>query len=96
MWTRFDLYSARARAGFVSAAAVEVGVDEVTIKTDLGRVLLACEAEAERVVAAAQEPVVPVVVELSDDERAAAMGLLRDPDLIGRVAGDLGAGGDRR
>jgi post-segregation antitoxin (ccd killing protein) len=51
---------------------------------------LACEAEAERVVAAALEPVVPVVVELSDDEHAAAMGLLTDPDLIGRVAADLG------
>lgn len=84
-----DLYVARARAGFVSAAAVELGVDEATVKADLGRVLLACEAEVERAVTAAQSPT-PVSIELSENERAAALELLRDPDLIGRIAADLG------
>jgi len=83
-----DLYVARARAGFIAAVAVELGVDEPTIKADLGKVLLACEAEAERVIVDAQTPT-PVVVELSEAERAAALELLRDPDLIGRIAADL-------
>ncbi len=83
-----DLYVARARAGFVSAAAVELGVDEATVKADLGRVLLACEAEVERAVTAAQSPT-PVSIELTESERAAALELLRDPDLIGRIAADL-------
>lgn len=83
-----DLYTARARAGFITAVAVELGVDEPTIKADLGKVLLACEAEAERVIVDAQTPT-PVIVELSDSERAAALELLRDPDLIGRIAADL-------
>jgi hypothetical protein len=83
-----DLYVARARAGFVSAAAVELGVDEATVKADLGRVLLACEVEVERAVTAAQSPTL-VSIELTESERAAAFELLRDPDLIGRLAGDL-------
>jgi hypothetical protein len=83
-----DLYVARARAGFVSAAAVELGVDEATVKADLGRVLLACEVEVERAVTAAQSPT-PVSIELTESERAAALELLRDPDLIGRIAADL-------
>lgn len=83
-----DLYVARARAGFVSAAAVELGVDEAAVKADLGRVLLACEAEVERAVTAAQSPT-PVSIELTESERAAALELLRDPDLVGRIAADL-------
>ena len=83
-----DLYTARARAGFIAAVAVELGVDEPTIKADLGKVLLACEAEAERVIVDAQTPT-PVIVELSEAERVAALELLCDPDLIGRIATDL-------
>ena len=83
-----DLYTARARAGFIAAVAVELGVDEATIKADLGKVLLACEAEAERVIVDAQTPT-PVIVELSEAERVAALELLGDPDLIGRIATDL-------
>ena len=83
-----DLYVARARAGFVSTAAAELGVDEATVKADLGRVLLACEVEVERAVTAAQSPT-PVSIELSESERGAALELLRDPDLVGRIAVDL-------
>ena len=84
----FDLYSAKARAGFVTAAAAEIGVDEAVLKSDLGRVLLACEAEAERVVREVQSPTTPVV-ELSEGERAAALELLRDPGLMDRIAADV-------
>lgn len=46
----FDLYQARARAGFVAAAAAELQVTATVVAADLGRVLLGCEAEAERVI----------------------------------------------
>ena len=49
-----DLYQARHRAAFVKAAAVELGVTEEVIKGDLGRLLLALEAEQERLIAVAQ------------------------------------------
>ena len=84
-----DLYSARARSVFVTAAAAELGVDAAVVKADLGRVLLACEVEAERVVREVQSPPPRPMVELSETERAAALELLRDPDLIGRIAADL-------
>lgn len=83
-----DLYSARARAAFAQMAAAELQLDEGVVKRDLGRVLLACETHAEEVIAAAQAPKT-VEVTLSDVERAAALELLRDPDLVGRVVADF-------
>jgi DNA primase len=85
----FDLYQAKARALFAAAAAVEIGADEQTIKADLGKVLLACEVEAERVVRDAQTPK-RAVVEISPADQAAALNMLRDPLLVERIAGDLG------
>ena len=49
-----DLYQARHRATFVKAAAAELGVAEDVIKADLGKLLLALEAEQEKLLSAAQ------------------------------------------
>lgn len=87
-----DLYSARARAAFVAAAAGELRAEPEVVKADLGRVLLACEARAEEVIAAAQAPTKPEVT-VSGARRAAALDLLRDPDLIARIEGDFAAVG---
>jgi hypothetical protein len=92
-----DLYSARARLVFVAAAAGELGVEPEVVKADVGRVLLACEARAEEVIAAATAPVVPEVT-ISPEGRAAALALLRDPGLVDRVAeafGSVGVVGER-
>lgn len=83
-----DLYSARARAAFVAAAAAELRFEGEVIKADLGRVLLACEAKAEEVIAAAQQPAKPEV-RLTSAQREVAMELLRDPQLIARIEGDF-------
>jgi DNA primase len=88
-----DLYSARARQVFVVQAAAELGVEEVVVKNDLARVLLVCEAEAERVVKDAQAPKTKPVVVLSEQERSAALGLLSDPRLVDRVVEDFAAVG---
>ncbi len=87
-----DLYSARARTGFVKQAAAELGLGEEVVRTDLGRVLLACEAVADDAVAAAQAPAEPAVV-LSETEEAAAMALLRDPKLVERIVADVARAG---
>jgi DNA primase len=84
----FDLYQAKARAMFAAAAAVEIGADESVVKADLGKVLLSCEVEAERVVRDAQTPK-RAVVEISPVDRVAALNMLRDPLLVERIAGDL-------
>ncbi len=87
-----DLYSARARAVFVKAAADELGVSEEVIKRDLAKVLLACETVADEAVAAAQKPK-ESAVELSEEERAAALELLRDPNLVERITADFARAG---
>ena len=83
-----DLYSARARAAFVAAAAGELRLAPEVVKADLGRVLLACEAKAEEVIAAAQAPAKPEI-RLTSAQRDAALDLLRDPDLIARIEKDF-------
>jgi len=86
-----DLYSARARAVFVAAASTELGLDQDIIKRDLGRVLLACERLADEAVTAAQAPDEPEP--MSDADRVAALALLRDPDLAGRIVSDFAQAG---
>lgn len=83
-----DLYSARARSVFVTAAAQELRYESDVVKADLGRVLLACEAKAEEVIAAAQAPAKPEV-KLTSAQREAALELLKDPQLIGRIERDF-------
>jgi DNA primase catalytic core len=87
-----DLYSARARAVFTKQAADELGVSEEVVKRDLAKVLLACEAAADEAVAAAQRPK-EQTVELSAEERAAALELLRSTDLVERITADFARAG---
>jgi DNA primase len=84
----FDLYQARHRATFVRAAAAELGVAEDVIKADLAKLLLALEAEQEKLISAAQVPEVPAV-QMAEGEREAALALLKDPDLLARIANDF-------
>lgn len=88
-----DLYSARARGVFVTQAAVELKVAPEVIKSDLGRVLLACEAKAEEVLAAASEPEKKPEVTVSGQAREDALTLLRDPRLVERVVDAFAAVG---
>ncbi len=87
-----DLYSARARAVFIAAAAAELGLDGDVVKRDLGRVLLACERLADEAVTAAQAPQ-DEPEPMSDADRQAALNLLRDPDLAGRIVSDFAKAG---
>jgi DNA primase len=83
-----DLYQARHRQAFVKAAAAELGVAEDVIKTDLGKLLLALEAEQEQLLRAVQTS--PALPKMDESEREAAFALLRDPDLLTRVVEDFG------
>jgi len=87
----FDLYNAKARAGFVKQAGIELGEAEDALKHDLGRVLLKLEAlqdaELTAVLKKDERPA------LSEADRAEALDLLKDPDLMGRIAADFTACG---
>ena len=87
-----DLYSARARQAFAAAAAVELGISADIVKGDLSSVLLASETAAEQAITAARQPV-RTEVTMTDAERAEALGLLRDPDLAGRITADFATAG---
>jgi DNA primase len=88
-----DLYQARARAAFVKAAAVELGISEEIIKGDVGRLLLVLEAEQEKLICAAQQPQASPVRKVEGEAHARAMELLTNPDLVKRIAADFSRGG---
>lgn len=81
-----DLYVAKQRQAFANQAAAETGVLEETVRRDLGRVLLQLEEiiaeqrQREREAEQAQQSDA-----LSDEDRAAALTLLRDPALLDHV-----------
>jgi len=84
----FDLYSARHRRQFIVQAAIELGVEEKTIKKDLGRVLMKLEELQEKQIEAALEPrnILPT---MTPEEKEDALRLLRDPKLLERIVEDV-------
>lgn len=87
----FDLYSAKARSAFVKQAGIELGEAEDTLKHDLGRVLLKLEALQEAELTSAL--VKAERLALTDEEREAALDLLKAPDLMDRILADFTACG---
>lgn len=82
-----DLYTARARAAFVHAAAQELRIGPEVVRRDLGRLLVVCESHLEEIATASRPE--PATVELSAAEEAAALELLRDPHLAERIVADV-------
>ena len=91
----FDLYAARARAQFITQAAGELGISEDVLKADLGRVLLKLEALQDAQIQAALAPKKSATAAptISLEEHAAALSLLRSPDMAGRILADFEACG---
>jgi len=88
----FDLYSARQRAVFITQAATELGISEDIVKKDLGKVLLKLEELQDEQIRKALEPK-DATVKLSEEERAEALALLKDPNLLSRIGNDFEACG---
>jgi len=84
----FDLYSARQRTVFLKQASEELGVQEDVIRRDLGHVLLQLEAMQDQQIRQTLEPK-EKEIPIGEEERAAAMKLLRDPRLLDRILADL-------
>ncbi|WP_263064975.1 CHC2 zinc finger domain-containing protein [Dickeya dadantii] len=83
-----DMMSARSRAGYARLAASELGLAESDLKRSLGRVLLALEAHLSQPEAHGE-----TTQDITDEQREAALALLKDPNLIGRLTDDLAACG---
>jgi DNA primase catalytic core len=83
-----DLYSARQRGVFMKQAAEELGIKEDVIRRDLGRVLLKLEEMQDEQIKQALAPKEPEI-KLTEEERAEALKLLRDPCLLDRIVEDF-------
>ena len=83
-----DLYSARQRGVFTKQAAEELGIKEETVRRDLGQVLLKLEELQDEQIKQALAPKEEAVT-ISDQDRADAMELLRDPRLLDRIVEDF-------
>jgi DNA primase len=84
----FNLYTAHQRAAFIKQAALEMSVKEDVVKRDLRHVLLKLEELQDEQIRAALKPKESTKA-MGEEERAAALDLLRAPDLLDRVLADL-------
>ena len=84
----FDLYSARHRQQFIKLAADELGVEPDAIKKDLGKVLLKLEALQEQQREKGQLPDEHSPL-MSDSDKANALSLLQDNNLLERILEDF-------
>jgi DNA primase catalytic core len=82
-----EMYAARQRALFIKQAAEEMNVKEEVVKRDLGRLLLKLEELQDEQIKRTLEPKEQTVT-LTDEERSAALELLRDPHPLGRILAD--------
>ncbi|MFZ1940085.1 MAG: CHC2 zinc finger domain-containing protein [Terracidiphilus sp.] len=85
---KLDLEAARQRAAFIKQAAEELGVKEETIRHDVGRLILKLEMLRDEQIARALAPQEPVDT-MTEEERSAAMEMLRDPRLVERIVADF-------
>ena len=85
---KLDLEAARQRAAFIKQAAEELGVKEEIIRHDVGRLILKLEILRDEQIARALAPQEPVDT-MTEEERSAAMELLRDPRLLERIVEDF-------
>ncbi|MEO8380810.1 MAG: CHC2 zinc finger domain-containing protein [Acidobacteriota bacterium] len=82
-----DLVSARQRAQFVKQAAVDIGVKEEIVKNDLASIYRELEALQEKLISETLAPK-DKRPRLNEEDTAAALELLRAPDLLERVHTD--------
>jgi DNA primase len=83
-----DLNAARPRMAFAKQAAEELGIKEGIIVHDLGQVWMKLEELRDEQIKEALAPK-EQAVKLTDEERGAAMELLRDPRLLERIVEDF-------
>jgi DNA primase len=80
-----DLYSARSRASFALSLSTLWGLEAKRIEADLMRILDILEEERERSLRNEEG----AAVELTEEDRALGLQLLRDPDLFPRIEADM-------
>lgn len=90
---KLDLYSSKQRQIFINQACVELGLSDEVIKKDLGKLLLALEQEQLRKNEADKTNAGTTTQALTNEERDAALDLLRDKNLPKRILSDFALAG---
>ncbi|MFP1814127.1 CHC2 zinc finger domain-containing protein, partial [Lonsdalea quercina] len=88
-----DMYHARQRQGYISAAASELECESSVIKRECGRVLLMLEQKQDEQRQSSAQTDAPAAVTVSEEDEAAALELLKSPHLTDRIINDLAACG---
>ncbi len=83
-----DLYSAKQRYSFGKQAAIELGVTDVLIKSDLAKILLKLEQLQETQIQEKLQPKSETVT-LNSEEQNEALALLKAPDLLDKILSDF-------
>ncbi len=86
-----ELYLARQRQAFVKQAAVELGMDERIIASDVGKLVLLLEDLVHAHITETLAPERPV--QISAEDQASALSFLRDPRLLDRILEDFETAG---
>ncbi|HHQ49287.1 MAG TPA: hypothetical protein ENK19_10460 [Acidobacteria bacterium] len=86
-----EMYSARQRRSFLSAAASELNVEERVLKKDMGAALLRLEALVDDQLRQDLGPGTRPEPEIDEPSRRAALAFLRRPDLFGQILADFEA-----
>ena len=90
---QIDLCKDLDRRRFCERAAEETRLDRELIKRDLGKLLLACERAQEARLNAPEEAESTAAPDLDEAERSEALALLRDPDMLTKIAEAFDAAG---
>jgi hypothetical protein len=86
---RFDLYSAKSRSGFAFHAAQRLDLPQPKLEDDLSKLIPKLETLLQETRSAPEKKdEIPVI---SADEEKKALSFLTAPNLLGRIANDLGA-----
>lgn len=84
----FDMNLARQRAAFIKQTAQELGVKEEVIHREVGQVWMKLDdLNRDQIKKALEKP--PDEIEMTEEDRRAAMELLRDPRLLDRILADF-------
>lgn len=87
-----DMYHARSRQSYISTAATELACESSVIKRECGRLLLLLEQKQDEA-RQAEATDNSNTVTMSAEDEAAALELLKSPDLVARITDDLAACG---
>jgi DNA primase catalytic core len=86
----FDLYQSRPRNTFIKQAAIELGINDDIIKTDLGKLLLKLELlQDQQIKAELEENKQSPVATMTKEDAENALALLKAPDLLDRIVEDV-------